>query len=49
VSDCELLNMGVAQLQDDGVIFMWVTGEAPQAVLLRLTMLRLEKWGLKAR
>jgi N6-adenosine-specific RNA methylase IME4 len=30
MSDHELLNMGVAQLQDDGVIFMWVTGEAPQ-------------------
>jgi mRNA (2'-O-methyladenosine-N6-)-methyltransferase len=27
MGDHELLNMGVAQLQDDGVIFMWVTGE----------------------
>lgn len=26
MSDQELLNMGVAHLQDDGVIFMWVTG-----------------------
>jgi hypothetical protein len=30
MSDNELLNMGVAQLQDDGVIFMWVTGEMLQ-------------------
>jgi N6-adenosine-specific RNA methylase IME4 len=29
----ELQNMGVAQLQDNDVIFMWVTGETPQAVL----------------
>jgi N6-adenosine-specific RNA methylase IME4 len=30
----ELLNMGVAQLQDDGMIFMWVTGEAYAALML---------------
>lgn len=27
MSDHELLNMGVAEVQDDDVIFMWVTGE----------------------
>jgi hypothetical protein len=27
MSDQELLSMGVAKLQDDGVIFMWVTGK----------------------
>jgi mRNA (2'-O-methyladenosine-N6-)-methyltransferase len=35
MSDHELLNMGVAQLQDDGVIFMWVTGELGLLCLTR--------------
>jgi N6-adenosine-specific RNA methylase IME4 len=26
MSDDEMRSMGIAQLQDDGVIFMWVTG-----------------------
>lgn len=27
MSDDEMRSMGIEQLQDDGVIFMWVTGE----------------------
>lgn len=42
MSDHELLNMGVAELQDDGVIFMWVTGRA-----LELGRELLAKWGYR--
>eukprot|EP00775_Hariotina_reticulata_P011796 gene11796-11941_t len=40
MSDQELLSMGVAKLQDDGVIFMWVTGRA-----LELGRELLANWG----
>lgn len=42
MSDDEMRRMGIAQLQDDGVIFMWVTGRA-----LELGRELLHKWGYK--
>ncbi|KAF8072435.1 N6-adenosine-methyltransferase MT-A70-like protein [Scenedesmus sp. PABB004] len=42
MSDQELLNMGIAELQDDGVIFMWVTGRA-----LELGRELLAQWGYR--
>eukprot|EP00879_Flechtneria_rotunda_P014588 GHRR01015245.1.p1 GENE.GHRR01015245.1~~GHRR01015245.1.p1 ORF type:complete len:458 (+),score=121.45 GHRR01015245.1:224-1597(+) len=35
MSDQELLGMGIKDLQDDGVIFMWVTGECDWNVCLQ--------------